>query len=156
MCRLYAAYGSNLHKGQMAMRCPDAIPLYVGYIKNHRIAYSGHGGPGYLTIEKSNSEMVPVVVWKISEQDEKNLDMYEGYPRFYEKKLVDITIDGETDMLGEVFAYYQVNEEYKMPTDNYVFTCIKGYKTFNMDMKYLDNAWVYTKMREGNKHVEDN
>ena len=32
--KLYVAYGSNLNKEQMSHRCPDAKPVYTGYLEN--------------------------------------------------------------------------------------------------------------------------
>ena len=40
----------------------------------------------FATIEKCKGYSVPVLVWKISPQDEKSLDHSEGYPKFYTKK----------------------------------------------------------------------
>lgn len=39
--KLYVAYGSNLNKEQMSHRCPDAKPVYTGYLENWELIYRG-------------------------------------------------------------------------------------------------------------------
>ena len=90
--RYYLAYGSNLSVEQMAFRCPDAV--YVGYsfIKDYELLFKGSKTGSYLTIEKKEGSCVPVVIWRISEADEKNLDRYEGCPHFYYKKMMKVKV----------------------------------------------------------------
>lgn len=49
--RRYIAYGSNLNRGQMALRCPDAKVVGTGEIKDYELLFRGnrngavaHGG----------------------------------------------------------------------------------------------------------------
>ena len=84
--KLYVAYGSNLNKEQMRHRCPDAKPVYTGYLENWELIYRGSKTGAYATIRRKKGYRVPVAVWNISETDERNLDIYEGYPRFYYKQ----------------------------------------------------------------------
>ena len=59
----------------------------------------------YATIKKCEGFKVPVLIWKISEQDEKNLDIYEGYPKFYVKKELKIAVKSlDGDDLGKLTA----------------------------------------------------
>ncbi len=56
----------------------------------------------YCTIEK-NGGKVPVVVWELEPEDEQALDFYEGYPRFYEKEDVKVTLDDGTIITSMVY-----------------------------------------------------
>ena len=38
--RRYIAYGSNLNRGQMALRCPDAKVVGTGEIKDYELSVS--------------------------------------------------------------------------------------------------------------------
>ena len=137
--RKYIAYGSNLNVEQMSFRCPDATVYATGTIENYRLAFTHAGGSGsYLTIEKSAGDSVPVVVWEVSERDEKSLDRYEGFPTFYRKEVIPVLIDGETDT--ECFAYLMNAREYGIPTSFYVNTCAQGYRAFGFDTSALKNA----------------
>ena len=72
----YIAYGSNLSVEQMAIRCPDAKIAGMAALKDWKLVFKLHAD-----IVPCEGRVVPVLVWEISEKDEKNLDMYEGYVR---------------------------------------------------------------------------
>ena len=127
--KYYLAYGSNLNKAQMAFRCPDAEPIGTGRINDYELAFRR----GVLTIVPSYGEYVPVGVWKISEDDEKSLDRYEGYPRFYRKQTVPIVIKKTGEVVDAM--YYIMNDGFRLdvPSMAYMRTCTKGYEDFGMD-----------------------
>ena len=79
--KYYIAYGSNLSVEQMKIRTPDAVIVGTSILKDWRLLFRQ-----FATIKKCKGYSVPVLVWKISGQDEKSLDRYEGYPRFYVKR----------------------------------------------------------------------
>lgn len=86
---IYVAYGSNMAKEQMAVRCPDARLIGTGYIEGAQLEFYLHATVVRSRIKTSRSSAptrVPVAVWEISEQDEQRLDCYEGYPDYYIKK----------------------------------------------------------------------
>ena len=90
--KYYIAYGSNLSIEQMKVRTPDAVIVGTGLLKDWRLLFRQ-----FATIKKCKGYSVPVLIWKISPQDEKNLDRYEGYPKFYIKRnlKIDVTcLDG--------------------------------------------------------------
>ena len=142
--RYYIAYGSNLNVDQMASRCPDAEVVGTGMLKGMRLWFKGSQTGNYLTIEEECGYEVPVVVWKVSEQDERNLDWYEGFPKFYYKKGFSMEVKdiNTSDVrLMNVFAYI-MHEERKIgaPRKSYVDGCKEGYHTFGFDTKILDEA----------------
>lgn len=76
----YIAYGSNLSKEQMALRCPNAKVFGVGYLPCTTLEFYNHAT---IMDSASESDRVPVVVWEIDEEDEKSLDRYEGVATGY-------------------------------------------------------------------------
>ena len=85
----YVAYGSNLSVEQMAIRCPDATIIGTGKIRDYKLVFRFHAD-----IEKSKGSYVPVLVWKISEVDEKRLDIYEGVSSgYYHQEEVKVLMD---------------------------------------------------------------
>ena len=87
MCkRYYLAYGSNLNIPQMRHRCPTAKVIGTAEIKDYELLFKGSKTGYYLTIESQKGAKVPVAVWEVKQGDEANLDVYEGAPRFYYKK----------------------------------------------------------------------
>ena len=84
--RYYIAYGSNLNVRQMMQRCPSARILGTANLDGWQLLFKGSKTGSYLTIEKRNGSTAPVAVWEITEDDERSLDHYEGYPNFYYKQ----------------------------------------------------------------------
>ena len=62
MKKYYLAYGSNLNVQQMKFRCPGAKVVGKSVIKNYELLYKGSKTGSYLTIEKKNGSVVPVVL----------------------------------------------------------------------------------------------
>lgn len=94
MKRLYIAYGSNLNVRQMKTRCPNAKILGTAKLKGWELLFKGSKSGSYLTIEKKENAIVPVVIWEVDKTDEKALDRYEGYPTFYYKKDIKVQYKG--------------------------------------------------------------
>ena len=88
MGKLYVAYGSNLNLKQMAYRCPSASIYGTGQLTNWELLYRGSATNSHATIAKKHGSYVPVLLWNIEPEDEKRLDIYEGYPRYYYKQNV--------------------------------------------------------------------
>lgn len=134
--KLYVAYGSNLNKNQMSRRCPGARPLYSGYLNNWELIYRGSKTGAYASIRRKKNSRVPVGIWEITPDDEIHLDMYEGYPRFYQKRNVFVTLENDRKVKAMV---YIMRDDAKPgePSANYIDTIIKGYKDFYLDFAYL-------------------
>ena len=145
MKRYYIAYGSNLNVKQMKMRCPGATILGTTKLKNYELLLKGSTTGSYITIEKKEGSTVPVVIWEVTESDEKSLDRYEGYPIFYYKKEMKLQYKGiRTGKRRTVNAFvYIMHEENPVgvPSIYYMKTCIDGYDTFYFDKNILINAY---------------
>ena len=89
--KYYLAYGSNLNVRQMMHRCPGAKPVGKMVLEGYELLFKGSKTGSYLTIEKKRGGKVPVGIWQVTEQHEKALDRYEGFPVFYYKKEIPIT-----------------------------------------------------------------
>lgn len=142
--RYYIAYGSNLNIPQMRMRCPGARIIGTSVIKDYQLLFKGSKTGSYLTVEPMEGAEVPVVIWEVTETDEKALDRYEGYPNFYYKKEMPLDIKGiRTGKVRrrDAFVYIMHEErELGIPSWYYVNTCLDGYRAFGFDEKYLFDA----------------
>ena len=136
--KYYLAYGSNLNTAQMALRCPDARLFGVGYLNNYELIFHGSRGNAHASIREKKGSKVPVAVWMISDRDERSLDCYEGFPRYYFKKDVDVVINGSavTTMVYIMDEARGVNK----PSPYYVDVIREGYSDMGMDPEYLDKA----------------
>lgn len=145
MNKLYLAYGSNLSLDQMAWRCPHAYPVAAATLKDHRLLYKGSQTGSYLTVEPSEGDAVPLIVWKIDASDEAMLDRYEGCPGFYYKKDVEVELhsllDGSPMGTATGLIYIMPEERHLgRPSLDYVQICLGGYERFHLTTKYLDKA----------------
>jgi hypothetical protein len=129
--KYYLAYGSNLNKRQMDLRCPDAVPIGTVTIKDYELVFRG-----VATIEPKRGAEVQCGIWKISAEDERHLDVYEGYPRLYVKQDFWVEVGGE---LVRAMAYVMVNgvRGKRPPSTEYLRTIMEGYEDFGLDDKPL-------------------
>lgn len=150
--KYYIAYGSNLNVRQMAYRCPDARVIGTTWLEDMQLLFKGSKTGSYLTIEHKKGCSVPVAVWAVSDRDERMLDRYEGYPRFYYKRNVLLS---RNDEILDAFVYI-MHEDRKLgiPSDLYVDTCLEGYETFGFDRKYLDEAVEISRREAGHGTVD--
>ncbi|WP_246565468.1 gamma-glutamylcyclotransferase family protein [Tissierella carlieri] len=136
--KLYIAYGSNLNLNQMKYRCPTAKVIGTSELKDYELVFRGSSRSAVATIEPCEGSTVPVLLWSIKPDDEKALDRYEGYPSFYGKSGVDITVGNykATAMI------YIMTEGYKLgnPSDSYLKTIEEGYIDAGFDLDILYNA----------------
>lgn len=97
---LYIAYGSNMVKHQMDHRCPDAVLVGIGDIPGYTLEFYNHAT---IELDPSGESSVPVAVWKISDNDEANLDFYEGFPSYYGKSLCIVEMRDGSQIEGMVY-----------------------------------------------------
>ncbi len=97
---LYAAYGSNLDPAQMKQRCPHSPVAGTGWVEGWRLTFGGEelGWEGSLaTLVESAGEHVYVGLYDVTDQDERDLDAWEGADTgLYRKVRVRVaTLDGD-------------------------------------------------------------
>lgn len=137
--KLYMAYGSNLSVEQMATRCPDARIIGKAVLKDWKLVFKLHAD-----IEPCVGCEVPVLIWKISAGDEHRLDQYEGYPFYYRKQEIPVTM---TDLKGNhprkvsAMVYTMTDgRDVRMPMKGYWDVLDEGYTRFGFDRSILRNA----------------
>ena len=143
--RYYIAYGSNLNVRQMRMRCPGATICGTANLDGWGLLFKGSKTGSYLTIEERKGAAVPVVIWEVTEDDERELDRYEGYPAFYYKRDFSLEYKGiRTGKRRTVAAFAYIMREERpigVPSGFYLDTCFEGYDTFCFDRDILLAAY---------------
>jgi len=109
---LYAAYGSNLDPTQMLVRCPHSPQRGTGWLEGWRLTFGGEdiGWDGALaTVVESPGSRVFVVLYDVSEGDEKALDTWDGVTLgYYRKAKVRVeTLDGNVLAWLYVLNFYE-------------------------------------------------
>ena len=129
---LYGAYGSNLNLGQMSLRCPKAEPVGSLMLHGWELKFRG-----VADIEEVKGGCVPIGLWRITQACESALDVYEGYPHLYTKKIC--TVKGMKEELGtdSVMLYMMQRSEVHPPSMPYLDCIMQGYEDFGLDVDYL-------------------
>lgn len=136
MKKLYIAYGSNLNIEQMSWRCPTATIWGKGVLRDWTLIFRSMRGSAYATIKKETGSSVPVVIWEIDRRAESALDRYEGYPSFYFKKDIAVTLDSGRIITGMAYIMNQ-RAVPGVPSKSYVKTIMEGYHDNGLDLSYL-------------------
>lgn len=80
------AYGSNLSEERMKKRCPKAEAFGTSVIYGYRLLFKQSMTGAYATIEQDANCCVPVLIYRMTVEDEMKLDRFEGYPKYYYKR----------------------------------------------------------------------
>lgn len=83
----YFAYGSNLWIHQMVTRCPSSTIIGTAILPSYRWVISRRG---YANVVPSSPDECYGVVYSITNEDEAKLDVYEGVPSCYQKKMLKV------------------------------------------------------------------
>ena len=136
---LYFAFGSNLNQKQMKKRCKDSKYIGCYSLKNYKLVFRNYFlGGGVADIQKDKNSTVLGAIYKISKKDEKELDVYEDYPKTYIKKYFKI--------LGKKLMFYYMPKKtmHVPPSKRYLNLIIQGYK----DCGYKNNYIVISRNKK--------
>ena len=136
--KLYFAYGSNINLEQMERRCPDACIVGPVALENYELLFRRGG---FATITPCEGGKVHGLLWSLTPECERSLDMYEGYPRFYDKRTVTVR-----DGLGRELSVmaYIMDERFRepmLPSAAYYNGILEGYKRNGLPVTALKKAW---------------
>ena len=131
--QLYFAYGANMHPGQMAWRCPQALAHGAFILRDWELKLYSHA-----TIDHRPGMSVGGVLWEITPECEKALDRLEGYPHFYDKKTVKVKHNGRK---VDAMIYYMTNHYgVDYPSKHYLDMVIEGYLEHRISVVQIDQA----------------
>ena len=134
--RLYFAYGANLNREKMAIRCPYAEPLGAAVLHDHKLVFRA-----VATVERARGVSVPGALWVITARCERALDSYEGYPWLYGKN--EMTVLDVDHKEIEALLYVMVRKQpLSSPTAMYLRIIHEGYDDFGLGHEPLRDALV--------------
>ena len=126
--KLYFAYGANLNRASMALRCPRARPLQALYMPDWHLEFATHAN-----IRPEPGSVVPGALWEITPECEASLDRFEGFPIYYQKQTIMVQD-------REVMFYVMPEVLPAMPSVGYLTTIAEGYADWDLDHEYLWTA----------------
>ena len=139
------AYGSNLNEERMKKRCPKAEVFGTSMIYGYRLLFKQSMTGAYATIEQDANCCVPVLVYKMTADDEQRLDRFEGYPKYYYKRdfLLPVWgLNGRKKKLRRICIAY-IMHEYRLlsePGEEYFDLLDSGYERWGFDKGCLVKA----------------
>ena len=139
------AYGSNLDTERMKSRCPGAEVYGTSVIRSYRLLFKHSLTGAYATIEQDANCEVPVVIYRITMEDESRLDRCEGYPRYYRKKEFFLPVwclNGKRRKNRCTCFAYIMHESRLLgePTEEYFGKIERGYERWGFDFEILFKA----------------
>jgi gamma-glutamylcyclotransferase len=138
---LYFAYASNMNTAQMERWCPASRYVKAAFLKGFRFVYDGFsvtwdGAVG--NIVKSGTEGVWGALYETTERDRLTLDAFEGYPRSYEHREVEV-VDREGSV-HRAMTYLRTGRALGKPHPDYERIVIDGAKQRGLPDDYIDKA----------------
>jgi len=124
--QLYFAYGSNMDKIQMDFRTPGAVPLAISKKLNYRTILNTRG---VATMIPEKGAISYGILWKVSDENVKTLDHYEGVKYgTYKKVNSTVMIDGYQ---YPSLVYVAKDDQVGMPRRfEYLDTLLRGIEYF--------------------------
>ena len=135
---LYFAYGLNTNVDSMGNRCPAALSLGSAILPNYQYRFSRHAD----VVPNSDSEVLGVL-WDITADCLESLDILEGYPDYYERKIVDVIHGGQ---VKQALVYYMTPGLVDAPpSDSYLNMVVEGFEQHGVDTKQIFKALELSK-----------
>lgn len=119
---MYFAYGANMSRTSMSIRCPHAEPVRAFHLQGWRLVFDNHA-----TIVPEPGSTVAGCLWNITDLCEAHLDEFEGYPDYYNKTW--ITQQGFTFMVYIMNPPLNFNN---IPHQSYTDLLEEGYQDWNL------------------------
>lgn len=129
----YFSYGMNTNLAQMARRCPKAVSLGAAVLPGFRFEFKC-----FATVVPDVTKDTLGVVWEITEDCEDALDILEGFPKYYNKQLVTVLIDGVPHTAMTYLMY--PDEVLNLPSNSYYNLVADGYEDHGIELDQLNDA----------------
>ena len=147
---LYFAYGSNMNKRQMKVRCPKARAIGAFRLEDAQLVFRSVADVIY-----KKGAVCYGAIWKLTPDCEAELDRYEGVAHgMYRKVYVDLAepIEDHNELM-----FYVMNSEGIMPPSYFYLDGIReGYRDFGIKQQPLNEAVEASHDNENPSHVERN
>ena len=130
--RFYFAYGSNMNKEQMYIRCPQSKAVAVAKFPGHKFLINSRG---VATIIPNKLFSVYGIIWVLSHDDEANLDFHENVKKeIYYKKNINVEIENQQISSLTYIANDIISG---IPREGYLEKVIKGAQLFKAHQEWF-------------------
>lgn len=134
------SYGMNTNRVLMNLRCRAASILGPARILGHQLDFRYHCD---ITRTDNKKHEVHGLIWKLSKDDLRIIDMIEGYPEYYTREPVYAVYDnGRAPVTVFTCWTYRMNnqEGLELPDERYYDLVRQGYEENDLPINQLHNA----------------
>lgn len=115
------------------MRCPSAKSLGSAVLPHYEFEFKS-----YATVTPRMNSEAHGVLWEISDECEKALDVLESYPIYYNK--INVWVEHNGEMVPAMTYLMYPEEALDYPTASYIDLLTEGYRTHGIDTVQIDQA----------------
>jgi gamma-glutamylcyclotransferase (GGCT)/AIG2-like uncharacterized protein YtfP len=138
-CPYYFAYGMNTHSENMMIRTGDSIDLGRAMLPDFRLEFIE-----FCDVQPDSSNDVVGVLWKMSPAGLAQLDVREGYPTHYDRKIMNV-MTGADGRDCPAWVYYMTPRKAAAglypPSEHYWNTVNAGYREHGVQRHQLLDAY---------------
>jgi gamma-glutamylcyclotransferase (GGCT)/AIG2-like uncharacterized protein YtfP len=130
---LYFAYGTNMDRAGMRVRCPGARAIGTGSLQGWRLLVMRNG---YVSIARQPEANVHGVLWRLGPRDLAALDAYEAVDAgLYRRRVLPVLADGRQTSAQ---VYVGRSSTPGRPRPGHLPLVIAAAQSWNLPAAYLD------------------
>lgn len=130
---LMFAYGMNTDPGAMALRTGTPTPIGRALVRDHAFRFAVHAD-----VFPQRGTNTFGVLWELDDSQLASLDRREGYPTYYDRKIVTVESGGRS---YEAWMYFMVEGHQESPPyDGYYKMLTSGYTAFGVPLSQIKAA----------------
>jgi gamma-glutamylcyclotransferase (GGCT)/AIG2-like uncharacterized protein YtfP len=130
---LYFAYGTNMHRTSMRLRCPGAHAIGTGMLSGWRLLVTVDG---YVSIVRRQGGCVHGVLWRLTARDLAALDAYEAVAAgLYRRRVLTVLAD-ERRQSAQVYIGRSIAQG--RPRPGHMALVLAAAREWDLPAAYLD------------------
>lgn len=134
----YFAYGMNTDPQAMYQRTGDSLAIGRAKLPGWRFRFAY-----YADVVEDAAAAADGVLWELTDQGLDNLDIREGYPYYYNRRMVEVQCQGQ---VYQAWVYYMRDgEPLALPSDSYLEMLHRGYSGFHVPQHQIRRALAEAK-----------
>ena len=136
----YFAYGSNMDNSQMKLRCPNTNIESIATLKQYRFIINSRG---VATVIPDSSRVVHGVLWNITKDDEKKLDICEGV-KWGTYKKINVDVEAKSGREVNAMIYIAADNSRGYSKSNYVEKIVAVARKHELPDEYIQElkSWL--------------
>lgn len=141
----YFAYGSNMNGAQLRQRAGEPLVEKIARLDNYELNFDkvARGGSGTGNIVTAKGQVVHGVLYRLTEEQLKKLDRFEGVPEHYRRSEVNVVDEEGNKVSAQVYLARKVRRGLK-PDRVYLQRILQGAEEHRLPAEYLEQLKKFT------------